>query len=75
MFSAPWTEIGTLQSAVRTLESQMHGKADSYELSSLRNSVDSLERTTEELRSSLTELRFELQNAQDTIRELKEDVE
>ena len=43
-----------------------------YELDTLSSSVDSLERTVRELGSVVDELRYELQAAQETIRQLQE---
>lgn len=50
---APWTGIGSLQSDVSEIRSQLHGKADKYELHSIVSKLDSVERECREIRSAL----------------------
>lgn len=63
--NAPWTEIGRLQQDVQSLENKLNGKADSYEISSLRSNVDHLEHTMREISSALDGFRTELQTLQE----------
>src|ERR1035437_843216 len=57
LYSAPWTDTGRLQGDIDRLSTDICRKADSYEVSSLRSKVDSLEHTCGELRSDLDEVR------------------
>lgn len=59
--SVPWSEIGRLQSDVTSLENKMHGKADKYELSSIKNDVASLESSFRELDAKIDRMEYRLQ--------------
>lgn len=52
------------------LERQLHEKADRHEISSLRSSVDSLERTVRELSAEIDGLRARCERMAESLREL-----
>ena len=64
---APWTEIGRLQSDVSDIKRQLNNKVDNHEIHTLRNNVDSLERSMWELSSSVDELRGRIEDAENKI--------
>ena len=70
MFQPPWTDIGSLQQRVDQLDSQMHRKADSYDVSSLRGDVGRLQDSLREISALVDGLRSELLAAQERIAEL-----
>jgi flagellar biosynthesis chaperone FliJ len=53
----PWTGLGSLQSDVSDIKSQLHGKVDSHEIHSINSRLDRLEHTMREISSALDELR------------------
>lgn len=53
-FSSPFTEIGRLQGDVRSLETKIDRKADSYEVDSLKRQVKELEGELQSLRNDLS---------------------
>ncbi len=65
---APWTGIGSLQSDVSEIRSQLHGKADKYELHSVIGKLDSLERECREIRSAVDGLRDRIERLEATAR-------
>jgi hypothetical protein len=50
----PCSPTGQLESDIRTLRSELHNKANSYEITSFNSRLDSLERTVSEVRSEIT---------------------
>ena len=60
-YSAPWTDIGSLQQKADSLQSEMYRKADKHEMDSLRSKLGCLECSVRELSSSLDSLRSELE--------------
>jgi chromosome segregation ATPase len=60
----PWTEIGRLQGEIRTIEREMHNKAESHEFHSLRSRMDRLEHSVREIGAALDGLRAELSDLQ-----------
>lgn len=54
---------------ITDIERSLRGKAEYYELSSLRSQLGSLEHTVRELRSLVDGLRTELQTVQDQVGE------
>lgn len=71
--SAPWTEIGRLQSEIQSLNSKLQGKVNSYEVSSLTSSMASLECTIREISSTLDGFRNELSELQENVRQVLSD--
>ncbi len=61
--------VGNLRSE---MQSELHRKADSYEVSSLHSDVGRLEHTVRELGSENSQLRFEFQQLQERIQRLEE---
>ena len=56
MYSAPWTEIGRVESDVRSLQQDLSRKVNDYDLSTTNGNVDRLECTVRELRATIDEL-------------------
>ena len=52
---------------VEEIERTLHRKADSYEISTLRSNVDSLEHANRELCAEVARLRHELQALEDQV--------
>ena len=63
---APWTGIGALQQEVSSIKSDLHRKANSYEISTLSSKVDSLEHTIRELRTEIDGLCSRLQTLEES---------
>ena len=68
-YSAPWTDTGRLQGDVDRINSELHRKADSYEVSSLNSKLDSVERTCGELRTEIDEFRNQLEHLRENFRQ------
>lgn len=66
-FANPMSAIGDLNIKIQDVARQVHGKADNYELTSLRRDVADLERTVRELSSTIVGLRDELQAVREGI--------
>lgn len=62
---APWTDIGSLQSDVREIRSQIHNKADNHEIHSINRRLDSLEHTCRELSSQINEVLYRVQRLEE----------
>ena len=67
-YSAPWTDTGRLQGDIDRVNSELHRKADSHEVSLLHIDVAGLERTVGQLSSDLDELRRQLDQLRETFR-------
>ncbi len=61
MLSAPWTQIGSLQSDVQDIKNALHRKVDDHELHSAKSAVDRVEHTLGEIRSEVDGLRSRLE--------------
>ena len=61
MMQAPWTEIGSLQSDIRSLESELRNKGETHEIHTLSSRMDSMEHSLGELSSLFDGIRTELQ--------------
>ena len=59
----------------RIIHDETRGKADAYEVSSLRGKLDSLECSVREISSDNSRLRAELQEVQENFRQLIERIE
>jgi len=72
----PWTNIGALQSDVDCLKSELQRKVNSYEVSSLRSTVDRLESSLREISSEVDGLRTRKQEVEMRIQEhIQEEIE
>ena len=67
--SAPWTEIGRLQSDISNLESKLNQKADSHEIRSINSKMADLERSVGEVRSMCDGFQSQLQVIQEGLRQ------
>lgn len=63
--SAPWTQIGSIQSDISGIEQKLYGKADKYELNEVISRLGRLEHSIRELESENSSLRFELRRVQE----------
>ena len=61
----PWTPIGSLQSDVQSITSQLARKADTHEIHSLNSKLDSLERTMREISTTLNGVLSRLQELEE----------
>lgn len=68
-FAAPWSDTGRLQGDIDRLNSELHRKANEYEVSTLRSTVGSLEYSVRELSATCDVLRSELSQLQENFRE------
>ncbi len=65
MFSAPWTQIGSLQSDVESIKQTLHGKVDDHELRSAKSSLDRVENSLREIRTEVDGLCSRVQALED----------
>ena len=62
---APWTEIGSLQSDIHNLRSEIGRKAESHEVHSLNRRLDTLEHTCREIGSKVDDFVYKLQELEE----------
>ena len=67
MLHHPASISGQLQSEIQEVRSQVHRKAESYEVHALASRVDRLEHTVRDLCATLDGLRTELQAIRESI--------
>lgn len=70
MNSAPWTEIGRCQADIQSIKSELHRKADSYEIHEINRRLDRLEHSVREISSALDGLLSRLQACEDQVNTL-----
>jgi hypothetical protein len=64
--SSPWTGIGSLQNDISLLQSELHRKADSHEVTSLVSRLARLECSLEELSTENDGLRARIETLEST---------
>ncbi len=69
MLEPPWTGLGALQQEVMDIKREINRKADSHEIYSLRNRVDSLEHSLREIGSKIDGLEYRLQEVEARVKE------
>jgi hypothetical protein len=69
---APWTGIGSLQGDVSSLRSELHQKADKYEIHEINRNVGSLERTVRESSSEIDGLRQRVYQLEADLSDIKQ---
>jgi hypothetical protein len=65
---APWTGIGNLQSDISRIESELHRKANNYEVTSLHSDISTLANSIREVSAIVDELLCRLERCEDEIR-------
>lgn len=63
----PWTGLGSLQSEVSSIQSELRRKANDYEVSTISSTVARLEREVGEISTICDELRTQLQACQEEL--------
>lgn len=72
MINDPMSAVGQLETEVRNVERKVDGKAEAYEVHTLRSNVDRLDYSNRELIALVDGLRYELETLKEEIRLIKD---
>jgi len=75
MSQAPWTDIGSLQSDISNIQSELRNKGEAHEMHTLSSRMDSMEHSLRELSSLFDGIRTELQVICEDFRRHQEETE
>lgn len=70
MTSAPWTEIGRLQSDIQTIRQELYQYAKSYQIDEISRRLDSLEHSLREIGSKTDDFLYRQQATEDRLTRL-----
>lgn len=71
----PWTNVGSLQSDVRAIESKLRGKADDYKVTSLNSRVDALVSAIREISTVCDGILSRLEACEENYQEIQRQLE